>query len=213
MAQSIGNILHEEDTNAVEKYGPLSGTDKQLEVVRVALENPDWEPDELADEVDSSEGYLRNLLRRATPEIVDMAREGQEGTPEETNPPSEPAPPDNETEEVPPPESPPAEQPAGAGDEGTEPDPVEAAMFDPEESEPSAVWHGGGIGELVEVSALEWCDECQARHRVIYLMPAAQIGYLLEPGCGHGGRYRDAGEAPREDVERVIDAIDQRAPR
>lgn len=196
MAQSIGNILHTEDEAAVEKYGSLSGTDKQLEVVRVALDNPDWEPDELAAETGSSEGYLRNLLRRATPDVINAAREDN-------------GPPDNETEERAPPEGDGDESPP-PDDEGVGAEPVEAAMYDAEESEPSAVWHGGGIGKMVEVSALEWCDECQQRHRVIYLIPATEIGYLMEPDCGHGGRYRDTGEAHRDDVERVIDAVDHR---
>lgn len=188
MAEQVYSILTKEDTEAVEKYGELSGTDKQRGVIRAAIEAPEAEPAELAEQLDAGEGYVRNVLRRAEHELIREIESDLTSEPETES---------GETEEP--------EEPA----EGEEGEPVERPTVDPDEAEPSAVWRGAGVGELVEVSAMEWCDECQERHRVTYLVPSSEIGYLTEPACGHGGAF--ANGEPHEGVQRVIEALKRRA--
>lgn len=187
MAQNVIDILQTEDTEAVEKYGELSGTDKQMEIVRAARDTPEASPEELAERLDMSRGHVRNVLRRATSDFLDEFEESEDG--EVVGAASDEPRQDNGAEAD-------AEE-----DEVETPTPGE---FDESEARVTAEWHGDGFGELAEVSALEWCDDCQTRHRVLYLVPTEAIQYLRGPECGSPGRYAEGGgsdEAAREVIE------------
>ena len=86
-------LLEQQDEDA----GELSYTDKQVAIIRAAVENPDADVNEIADMSDSHVTYVRSVLDRADPRRV-QEELGLDEPAEEATQPTEPEPEPEEEE-------------------------------------------------------------------------------------------------------------------
>lgn len=80
-------LLEQQDEDA----GELSYTDKQVAIIRAAVENPDADVNEIADMSDSHVTYVRSVLDRADPQRV-QEELGLDEPADEATQPTEPEP-------------------------------------------------------------------------------------------------------------------------
>lgn len=68
--ETVADLLEEPPESTEEEHGPMEGTDKQVRILRDALEDLGTTTDELADERDYSALYAELVLRRADRDFV-----------------------------------------------------------------------------------------------------------------------------------------------
>lgn len=167
-------------------YGPLTGTDKQVGIIRAAMQNPDMTIQQFEAEHDEyTQPYTEQVMIRADESFADEIGVGDEWR--------------DVVRGVEPPEE---EQ------DGAEPVDTGGRPLTPAESERSGfAFVIPGVGHMIDVESTETCAVCGETHTVTYIVPAERSVYLDPPECGH---HRVTGDLPdhrMEDIAHVRDVL------